>query len=488
LRSHWRTVTLLLPAGLLAVALTRLPIVATGDGYSAYFPVVWGLEDGRGANAFVELEEGPLRLPAYSVLLFAAKIATGSLRAAVAVVILLSLTFGVLALHSLVEGVADSGTAAIAVILFLSTDAVLHAAFCSTPDLACFAASAWAVALVARSELSTRRAVAGGSLVALAAFLRPNALGVLAFVLVAASGPRPWGRGPSRLLPALLGTAPLVVSWVAISIVAGKGAFWLPHGPALLASKNFSPAFLPGSDAVVDELLAHPAIWLARAAWRGLLHGPAEVLLRASWWLPSVLALAALPRAWRAKRTTSVWFGMLLLSSWVFIAPLHFEDRYYLVEVAFIAAAAAWTISTVASRLRSPRHRLAALLAFSAIVFASSAPRALAHYDFQARSGDFYRRFGPVASAIRGFGPGCVEVEPIAYRLLPLRAMMRATDGTDRGLCVGETESTVARLYITSRLPFDRASPPPGLEEVPIQEGPPEVVLFRTSSPASGRR
>ena len=455
---------------------SRVPGLATGDGYGAYFPVVWDLQDGKGLRSFLALQWGIGRAPAYPLLLYAASLFTGDVATAVEVVAVLSVVAVVVAAWVLMVPAVASGAIGLGLVLWMTSESFYHAAFVSTPDLACVATTVVLAAVVGRAPPSSGAAIAAGLLAMFAVALRPNAVYLVPLVLAAAAGLGPVRGRKGTLLACLVAVAVPGLAWVAVSLIVKGAPLWLPGGPTEISSVVYHPDFAPGD----APLALAPLTFIGNALHRGLVSGPHEVATRASWLGPAVVSLGAVPLAFAASRRAALWFGALLLLGWLLIAPLHFEARYYLVQVLFISFGAAHFLHWLAKKI-SRRDVVAAgvcVLAATAVLV-DRWDRAEAQADKMKSVGPWIEAVDQVAAVAAELPGGCIATEEVAFRLTPFRHMLRQRGLRGKVCCCGWDETHAGFLHFQKYGTFDPDDPPAYLERLETPGGPPQLVLFR---------
>ncbi len=458
----------------------RVPAMATGDGYGAYFPVVWDLQDGKGLRSFLALQWGVGRTPAYPVMLYVASVFTGDVANSVELVAVLSVIAVVGASWVLLAPAVGRFAVGLGLLVWMTSESFYHAAFVSTPDLACVAITAVLAAVVVRAPPSPGAAFATGVLAVGAAATRANAVYLIPLVLAAAAGFGPRRTPKGSLLGCSFGVALPLLAWVVISLIVEGSPFWLPGGPTEISAVVYHPEFAPG-DAPFEMA---PLTLVGNALYRGLISGPHELATKATWLGPAVLFLGAVPLAISASARTALWFAALLLSSWLLIAPLHFEARYYLLQVLFISLGAASVLGWVAKRISGKDVVCAAICGLAATgVVIDRWERAEGQANKMKDVGSWIHAVDAVAAVAAELPEGCVGTEEVAFRLTPFRHLLRQRGLRGKVCCCGWDETQAGFLHFEKYGTFESENPPAYLERVETPGGPPQLTLFGRRRP-----
>jgi hypothetical protein len=302
--------------------------------------------------------------------------------------------------------------------LFFASPCFTHAAFQASPDLACLAVIL--IALLAAKD----HPVAAGALAGAATLLRFNAVFLPVFLLITARRPK-----------VLLGLALPILPWMVVSLRVKKRIFWLPSSHA---SVGFHPDFLP-RHAFPEQLLGEaPFEFLWRALYRGLISGPIEIGAQAAWWPASLLALGAVVLIWRAPAVRVKHWMLLLLLSWIPVAPIHFEARYYPLQVLAFSLLAARVVVGISKYLAPVVAAIAIVTTFGATA---------SYREEHARHEATRRATLELADQMRAID-GCITTDLDAYTFSTFRLAMRQAGLEHRICCCGEKHSA-ARGVVT---------------------------------------
>lgn len=483
-RDPWAWAAVLLPSLALAWQYARLPIVATGDGYAAYFPVVWALQDGRGAAAFEALQYGYIRMPAYPLALYLWTALGASLPLAIGTVGVLSAAAALAGVQRVAGAWLGARAAALGILLLVTSRGFLHAAFVSTPDLLALALLVWAFGCSLAD--GPGEWAAAGALAGLSVLARINLIFLPPLVLVLCAAAHP-GQRRRALLASSCGLLLPLAAWSALSVARGE-LFWLPQGPSELQAKVFHPAILAQGDDLRAALAAEPLALLGRSLLRLLITGPAEVAGHACGPLPSALALAGILWGWRrADRKRACAAGALVGLSWLAMALSHFEARYYPVPVAAACCLAGWTVSAAVDRapLR-PGLRHAGLAMLVALVLALRAGDAASFAANHQTAARFVEQTGRVAEVASRLPGGCIALEEVAYRMTAFRWKLREL-GPDRSCCCTASSEAGALVALKGWGHLEPEKHPERFEPVTVEGGSELLQLYRVRTATRAR-
>jgi len=451
-----------------------LPLVATGDGYAAYFPVVWGLQDGQGLSSFLSLEYGFVRPPGYALCLFFATFLTGDLAAGVALVTVTSALIGLLAYRQILLRLGFSkGSAALAIVSLCVSEAFLHAMTASVPDPPYFAVVMLAVLLGMRPGSALICATIG-FLAAAGLFLRANGLYLLPICLL------PFLGSFRHLAAYACGALLPLLAWSYTSLEVKDVAFWLPSGPTGFDIQAYHPEVVAGASDLLDAFAREPLRTLGRLVVRAFITGPWDLALGA-WWPVGLLSLAALPAALRRRDRTALFVWLIVVAGWLVLVPVHYEPRYYIIQASALSAGAAFTVGSVVQQPRARRFAILAAPLLILSVLISRYPSAQRRWDFMSKAGIVIAEVHRIADFISSFPPGCVGTEMVAYRNTPLRFVFRQRRMEHRLCCCGIDDDSVGFVQLARFPLLDPARPVAGfvLMEAPSDQA--FLQLFRRS-------
>lgn len=467
-----------------AWAYLHLPIVVTGDGFGVYFPTAWGLAGGEGTAAFKHLMHGAGRAPLYPVLLSAAEILTGSTGAAVrwlAFTSIIAVAGGILVAGKALDQRAHWG---LAFVFLACSNAFLHAAFASTPDLTALALVLWSLGLALHG-----RGWSSGALLGLATLARWNYGALLPVILVVA-----WRTKDANMkasLRALAGFIIPMLPWMVIGVVVRGQLIWIPGGAVSAAVFHESLSPLDhGLGAIFDAPRTVVPPWLHRL----FVGGPVEVATMAMpWFIAAAGILGLMFRRSPQKRTLLVATGVL----WLALSAIHFESRYYVMITAVASIGAAIAVSHLLdgrnpivsqSEGLGPLRRVQALafrgLGIAAVVgtLVVGWPSAESFYGRQALGAEHIESFRRLRPALLSL-EGCIGADEPTWRLSPLRFVLHEVSAEGRLCCCGPTVATGGFVDLSyGRKQFDPEHVPSHWAVLPVEAGPKYVTVYRVGA------
>ncbi len=427
-------VALLLALGPVAYCWATFGILATGDGYSVYFPVVWDLADGRGLASFEGLAYGAFRAPLFSVQLYLTTLGG----AYVGEGLTLGCILAALCSFAWAEPLPSEKPMLLCAIVLLvaSTSAFIHAMSTSAPDILCAALALACIKLTRNDQKTPAQTFLGGVLVALSILTRFNAIVLLLIVPLLSK------RLSLRSLSIwVAGAVAGLVPWVCVSLILGHGPFWFPSGlTAHHAAGLPTPSFVPGAEnagSLIEAAINHPKALLATLLTRipQTLHRGFDAI---GWpvWL-GLIAVLLLDFS-NQYRTTA----RELVAAIIFVAPLLFvpvEPRYFLIPCFILSIRAAHGYAYAAQRLTRP-------LIFGLLLLWGCW---LGHSTWQSRFNLYsvakaiHLDSQKVLSFARSSTETVLFTDRLTYLHTPLRYHFRRARRQDQLKCCGDESSTV---------------------------------------------